>query len=91
MKTAEADNKYQRILLLFDRFLQSTENLSLYTHWLIREKKLRFALLESYAKEHAIEFAIYSDSEECIIAIESMPDIKGEHIEEKCYRIFTNQ
>ena len=56
MKTAEADNKYQRILLLFDRFLQSTENQSLYTHWLIREKKLRFALLESYAKEHAIEF-----------------------------------
>ena len=52
MKTAEADNKYQRILLLFDRFLQSTENQSLYTHWLIREKKLRFALLESYAKEH---------------------------------------
>ena len=50
--------------------------------------------MESYAKEHrkehAIEFAIYSDSEDCLIALDHIPDIEGEHIEEKCYRVFIN-
>ena len=47
-------------------------------------------ILESYAKEHAIEFALYSDSEneECLIEMDAIPDIKGECIEEKCYRAF---
>ena len=43
-----------------------------------------------YAKEHAIKFAIWSDSEDCLIALDHTSDIEGEHIEEKCYRIWIN-
>ncbi len=53
-------------------------------HW----KTGRRQCIKCYTKEHAIAFVIWSDSEECLIALDANPDIPGEHIEEKCYRLW---
>lgn len=41
-----------------------------------------------FMEQHAVKFALWSDSEECLIKLDATPDIEGEHIEEKCYRIW---
>ncbi|MBA7527661.1 hypothetical protein ES705_19839 [subsurface metagenome] len=53
--------------------------------------KLWNELSESYAKQHAIAFAIWSDSEECIIALQDDPDVTNENIEEKAYDKWKSQ